>query len=165
MEFSIATLLSHFSGDKLVAPKLLEKKLSCQDEESLNKLQIVLDALEKVGLLVKERGKYRRVYEEDVVEAKLRCSSKGFCFAIQDAEQAEDIYIRESHLSNAWNGDRVLVKVTKEGSRRRSPEGEVRLILERANPSVLARVRQTDSGYRAVPLDDRLLFELALKTN
>ena len=165
MEFSIATLLSNFTGDKLVAPKFLEKKLGCEDEESLEKLEIILDTLEKVGILVKERGKYRRVYEDDVVEAKLRCSSKGFCFAIQDAEQAEDIYIRESHLSNAWNGDRVLVKVTKEGSRRRSPEGEVRLILERANPSVLARVRQTESGYRAVPLDDRLLFELALKAN
>ncbi|HEY9858117.1 MAG TPA: ribonuclease R family protein, partial [Candidatus Obscuribacterales bacterium] len=80
-------------------------------------------------------------------------------------EQAEDIYIRESHLSNAWNGDRVLVKVTKEGSRRRSPEGEVRLILERANPSVLARVKQTNIGYQAVPLDDRLLFELKLLPN
>ena len=165
MEFSIATLLSQFVGDKLVAPKVLEKKLGCQDEESLHKLQLVLETLEKVGLLVKEYGKYRRVYEEDVVEAKLRCSSKGFCFAIQESEEAEDIYIRESNLSNAWNGDRVLVKVTKEGSRRRSPEGEVRLILERANPSVLARIKPTNSGFRAVPLDDRLLFELNLKPN
>jgi len=41
------------------------------------------------------------------------------------------IYIRESNLSTAWNGDRVLVKLTKEG-RRRSPEGEVELILERS---------------------------------
>lgn len=165
MEFSIATLLANFTDDKSVAPKVLEKKLGCQDEDSLRKLQIVLDALEKIGILVKERGRYRRIYEEGVVEAKLRCSSKGFCFAIQDAEEAEDIYIRESHLSNAWNGDRVLVKVLKEGSRRRSPEGEVRLILERANPSVLARVKQTEVGYRAVPLDDRLLFELKLQTN
>jgi len=165
MEFSIATLLANFTDDKSVAPKVLEKKLGCQDEDSLRKLQIVLDALEKIGILVKERGRYRRVYEEGVVEAKLRCSSKGFCFAIQDAEEAEDIYIRESHLSNAWNGDRVLVKVLKEGSRRRSPEGEVRLILERANPSVLARVKQTEVGYRAIPLDDRLLFELKLQAN
>jgi len=165
MEFSIATLLSQFTSDKSVAPKVLEKKLGCQDEADLEKLQIALDALEKIGILVKDRGRYRRVYEEDVVEAKLRCSSKGFCFAIQDAEEAEDIYIRESHLSTAWNGDRVLVKVTKEGSRRRSPEGEVRLILERANPSVLARVKQTETGYRAVPLDDRLLFELNLRSN
>ncbi len=166
MEFSIATLLSNFTDEKLVAPKVLEKKLGCQDEECLQKLQIVLDALEKIGILVKDRGRYRRIQEEDVVEAKLRCSSKGFCFAIQDVEGADDIYIQKSHLSTAWNGDRVLVKITKEGSRRRSPEGQVRLILERVNPSVLARVRQAeDGGYRAVPLDDRLLFELDLQPN
>jgi ribonuclease R len=165
MEFSIATLLSHFSENKLIAGKVLEKKLGCDNEESIEKLQIALDALEKIGILVKERGKYRRVYEENIVEAKLRCSSKGFCFAIQDVEDAEDIYVRESHLSNAWNGDRVLVKIIKEGSRRRSPEGEVKLILERANPSLLAKIKAGNGNYKAVPLDDRLLFELCLKQN
>jgi ribonuclease R len=163
MEFSIAELLANFTDDKLVAPKALEKKLECEDDDSQIKLQIALDALEKIGILSKERGKYRRITEEGVVEGKLRCSSKGFCFAIQDVEDSEDIYIRESQLSHAWNGDRVLVRVTKEGSRRRSPEGEVRLILERANPSVLARIKQDEEGdFRAVPLDDRLLFELDL---
>ncbi len=165
MEFSIATLLSQFSDEKLVAGKILEKKLGCEDEESIQKLQIVLDALERISILDKERGKYRRVYEDNVVEAKLRCSSKGFCFAIQDVEDADDIYVRESHLSNAWNGDRVLVRIIKEGTRRRSPEGEVKLILERANPSLLAQVKRAESQYLAVPLDDRLLFELALKEN
>jgi len=162
MEFSIATLLANFTDDKLVARKVLEKKLGCEDEDSLQKLQIALEILEKVGLLLKERGKYRRVTEDGIIEAKLRCSSKGFCFAIQDTEGAEDIYIRESHLSNAWNGDRVLVRVLKEGSRRRSPEGEVKLILERSNHTLLARIKQVESGFRAVPLDDRLLFELKL---
>ncbi|GAB4241607.1 MAG: ribonuclease R [Stanieria sp.] len=165
MDFSIATILAQFVDDKLVAAKNLEKKLGCEDDESIQKLQIALDALEKIGILTKERGKYRRLYENDVVEAKLRCSSKGFCFAIQDEENADDIYVRESHLSNAWNGDRVLIKIIKEGSRRRSPEGEVKLILERANPSLLATVNAVDSGYRATPLDDRLLFELDLKQN
>jgi len=165
MEFSIATLLANFTDDKLVARKVLEKKLGCEDEESLEKLQIILEVLEKVGILVKDRGKYRRVTEEGLIEAKLRCSSKGFCFAIQDVEGSEDIYIRESHLSNAWNGDRVLVRVLKEGSRRRSPEGEVKLILERSNHTLLARIKPVESGFRAVPLDDRLLFELKLQTN
>lgn len=163
MNFSIASLLSNFQDDKLVAPKALEKKLECDSEDELRRLHIALDALERIGLLIKERGKYRRVTEDDVIEGKLRCSSKGFCFAIQDDETSEDIYVRESQLNTAWNGDRVLVRVTKEGSRRRSPEGEVRLILERANTSVLARVRKTDDGdYRAMPLDDRLLFEMEL---
>ncbi|MDY7005515.1 MAG: ribonuclease R family protein [Cyanobacteriota bacterium] len=167
MKFSIATLLANFSEDKLVAPKAVEKKLDCQDDKSIHKLQIALDALEKIGVLAKDKGRYRRLIEEAIVEAKLRCSSKGFCFAIQDSEGTEDIYIRESHLSNAWNSDRVLVKIIKEGSRRRSPEGEVKLILERANPSLLARIKQINGHngepyYRAVPLDDRLLFELDL---
>lgn len=165
MEFSIAELLANFTEDKLVAPKALEKKLNCKGEANLRRLQIALDALERIGVLVKERGKYRRVFEDDIVEGRLRCSSKGFCFAIQDIEGSEDIYIRESHLNTAWNGDRVLVRVTKEGTRRRSPEGEVRLILDRANSSVLARVKQVDSSYRAMPLDDRLLFEVELKPN
>ena len=163
MEFSIATLLAQFVDDKLVAGKNLEKKLGCEDEESIHKLQITLDALEKINVLTKERGKYRRVYEDKVVEAKLRCSSKGFCFAIQDEENADDIYVRESHLSNAWNGDRVFVKIIKDGSRRRSPEGEVKLILERSNPSLLATVVGGEEKYKAIPLDDRLLFELDLK--
>ena len=163
MEFSISALLNNFAEDKLLAPKALEKKLDCQAANSAQQLQITLEALEKVGILTKERGKYKRLPEEGIVEGKLRCSSKGFCFAIQDQDDTEDIYIRESQLNTAWNGDRVLVKVTKEGRRRRSPEGEVRLILERSNPSVIARVKKTEAGeFRAVPLDDRLLFELML---
>ncbi len=163
MDYSIATLLSYFVDDKLVAGKFLEKKLGCESPEGSEGLQIVLDALEKMGVLVKERGKYKRSPQEDVVEARLRCSSKGFCFAIQDDEDATDIYIREGNLSNAWNGDRVLVKVVKDGTRRKSPEGAVYLILDRANPSLLAQVKKNDDSYRAVPLDDRLLFELELK--
>ena len=155
MEFSIAALLANFAKDKTLTLKTLEKKLHCNSEASQRELQIAVDALEKIGVLIKERGKYRRNPQEDVIEGKLRCSSKGFCFAIQDEEGADDIYVRESQLNTAWNGDRVLVKVTKEGSRRRSPEGEVQLILERANSSVLARVKQEDNEYRATPLDDR----------
>jgi ribonuclease R len=164
MDFSIGVLLASFADDKLIAPKALEKRLDCETPEESHRLEIALDALERIGILVKERGKYRRVPDVGLVEGKLRCSSKGFCFAIQEGEEAEDIYIRESQLNSAWNGDRVLVRVTKEGRRRRSPEGEVRVILERANPSVIAHVRKTEAGqFHAVPLDDRLLFELELR--
>jgi ribonuclease R len=163
MNFSIAALLANFSEGKSITLKTLQKKLHCNDEDSIRDLQIALDALERIGVLAKERGKYYRVEEEGVVEGKLRCSSKGFCFAIQDDEAADDIYVRESQLNSAWNGDRVLVRVTKDGSRRRSPEGEVKLILERANASVLARVKTEAERYQAVPLDDRLLFEVQLE--
>lgn len=163
MEFSITQLLDNFSDDKLVTPKAIEKKLGItEDNKSVRRLQVALDALEKIGILEKDKGRYRRIHEDGLVEGRLRCSSKGFCFAIQDVEGAEDIYVRESRLSNAWNGDRVLVRVTKDGVRRRSPEGEVRLILERSNPTLLSTVKFVEDSYRAVPLDDRLLFEVEL---
>ncbi len=162
MNFSIAALLANFNDDKGVTLKTLQKKLHCHTDEATQELQIALDALERIGVLERDKGKYNRISEDGVIEGKLRCSSKGFCFAIQDDEAADDIYVRESQLNTAWNGDRVLVKVTKEGSRRRSPEGEVKLILERANASVLARVKNESGKYQAVPLDDRLLFELNL---
>ena len=85
MEFSIAELLVNLDSEKLVAPKTLEQKLECQKESDVRKLQIALDALEKIGVVEKERGKYRRIEDETAIEGKLRCSSKGFCFAIQDA--------------------------------------------------------------------------------
>ena len=69
MDFSVATLLSYFTDDKLVAGKFLEKKLECNSDEDTTSLQIVLDALERAKLLAKERGKYRRVTDEGIVEA------------------------------------------------------------------------------------------------
>ena len=166
MEFSIASLLASFTSEKSLTPKLLEQKLGTREGRGNRQLQIALDALEKLGILNKERGRYRRLEQEGMFEAKLRCSSKGFCFAIQDDDTAEDVYVRECHLSNAWNGDRVLVKVIKEGggrSRRRSPEGHVELVLDRANSSLLARVEKGEDGiFRAAPLDDRLLFRVEL---
>ena len=64
MEFSIVELLANFTDDKLIAPKVLEKKLGCDDETSFQKLQIALDALAKVGVLEKDRGRYRRIFED-----------------------------------------------------------------------------------------------------
>jgi ribonuclease R len=163
MQFTVSQLLENFAENEQVTVEALEKKLGIADNpQEIKHLQIALDALEKIGILAKDEGGYRRVPEEGLIETRLRCSSKGFCFAIQETEGAEDIYIHESRLNGAWNGDRVLVKVTKDGARRRSPEGEVRLILERANSTLLAKVKSTETGYRGIPLDDRLFFEVEL---
>jgi len=51
----------------------------------------------------------------------------------------------------------VLVRITREGGRRRSPEGGVQCILERATTNLLAQVERHEDRLVAVPLDDRLL--------
>ncbi len=56
----------------------------------------------------------------------------------------------------------MLVKVTREGGRRRSPEGGVQCILERLTPSLLAQIEQQQEQLLATPLDDRLLTSVVL---
>ncbi|MFS6818852.1 hypothetical protein AAF134_06140 [Synechococcus lacustris Tous-12m] len=78
--------------------------------------------MERIGLLNQAEEGISRTNNEALIEARLRCSSKGFCFALRE-DGGDDVYIRDHQLNHAWNGDRVLVKVTREGGRRRSPEG------------------------------------------
>ncbi|MEN9222370.1 MAG: ribonuclease R [Thermostichus sp. BF3_bins_97] len=138
--------------------------LPAQDPEAQEMLEIALEGLVRVGFLEQagDPPRYRRQQNESLVVGRLRCSSKGFCFAIRDEPGVEDVYIHGSNLSGAWNGDQVLARVTKDGNRRRSPEGEVAAVIERVNSTLVGRLKQTEQGLRVVPLDDRLLFELAL---
>ncbi|MFS8886370.1 ribonuclease R family protein [Synechococcus sp. H70.2] len=138
--------------------------LPSSDPEAPEMLEIALDGLVRAGFLEQtgDPPRYRRKPDESLVVGRLRCSSKGFCFAVRDEPGAEDVYIHGSNLSGAWNGDQVVVRITKPGNRRRSPEGEVVAVVERANRTLVGRLKQTEEGFRVVPLDDRLLFELAL---
>jgi len=104
-----------------------------------------------VGVLEESDAGISRVEDEGLIEARLRCSSKGFCFALRE-DGGEDIYIRDNQLNHAWNGDRVLVRITREGGRRRSPEGGVQCILQRNTTSLLAQVEQQNDRLLALPM-------------
>ena len=161
MKFTVADLLAQLSTDEHQPSAQLEKALGISDAEDKEKLRIGLEALERLDLVERaEEGLLRRECP-DLIPARLRCSSKGFCFALRD-DAGEDIYIRDHHLNHAWNGDRVLVRITREGGRRRSPEGSVQCILQRHTTRMLGHVERQGDQLVAVPLDDRLLTSVAL---
>ena len=58
------------------------------------------------------------------------------------------------------NGDKVLVRIIKEGYRRRSPEGIVDCILERSNQILLSKVEVINNHVYANPIDDRILSKI-----
>ncbi|MEB3240678.1 MAG: RNB domain-containing ribonuclease [Synechococcus sp.] len=155
MKFSVSDLLDQLRGESVLPVEDLEKKLALKTAVEKSQLSLALQALERVGVLQSAEAGISRQANEEVFEARLRCSSKGFCFALREGG-GEDVYIRDHQLNHAWNGDRVLIKVTREGGRRRSPEGGVQCILERANTTVLAQVERQGEQLQAVPLDDRL---------
>jgi ribonuclease R len=162
MKFTVADLLDQLSSSELLPLARLEKALGLTTKADKTLLRISLDALTRLGLVEEENEALRQLENPEFVAARLRCSSKGFCFALRE-DGGEDIYIRDHQLNHAWNGDRVLVRVTREGGRRRSPEGAVQCILARDTSSLLAQVEKREEGELvAVPLDDRLLTSIQL---
>ena len=162
MKFSVADLLDQLSYDKPVPQTTLAKILKLSNKADKERLDLAIDGLSKLGVLSRQGDEgLMRDQCEDLIDARLRCSSKGFCFAIRD-DGGDDIYIRDHQLNHAWNGDRVLVRVTREGGRRRSPEGGVQCILERSTQSLLAQVERQQERLVAAPLDDRMLTSIEL---
>ena len=162
MKFTVADLLDQVPQDGSLEVSKLEKILRLTNRADKQSLSIALKGLDRLGVLnLEEESSVSRSDDIGLIEARLRCSSKGFCFAIRD-DGGEDIYIRDHQLNHAWNGDRVLVRIIRDAGRRRSPEGGVQCILHRATTSLLAQVEQQDERVLAVPLDDRLLASIEL---
>ena len=161
MKFTVADLLDQLPSSEPLPLAKLEKALSLSQKGDKEHLRIGLEALARLGLVEQSEAGLQRRDNEALVAARLRCSSKGFCFALRD-DGGEDIYIRDHQLNHAWNGDRVLVRITREGGRRRSPEGSVQCILQRQTTSLLAQLEQQGDRLLANPLDDRLLTSIEL---
>lgn len=161
MKFSVAKLLNQLHPEKPTTVTQLRKKLSLSTESEKTQLDIALTALKALGLLRYQRGRIHLQAHDHLIPARLRSSSKGFCFAVRDGDGG-DIYIRDQHLNHAWNGDKILVQIVREGGRRRSPEGVVQCVLERANGTLLAIPKRSEHGLIAQPLDDRLPYPIQL---
>ncbi|MEB3173494.1 MAG: RNB domain-containing ribonuclease [Cyanobacteriota bacterium] len=161
MKFTVADLLDQLPASEPLALGKLEKALGLSAKGDKEHLRIGLEALQRLGLVSIDDDQLQRLGNEELIPARLRCSSKGFCFALRE-DGGEDIYIRDHQLNHAWNGDRVLVRITREGGRRRSPEGGVQCILARHTTSLLAQVEQQGERLTAQPLDDRLLTSIEL---
>ena len=142
--------------------KKLCRSLKITKKSDKNKLDIALTALEKLEIINKnEKNEYTSTKDSNHIVAKIRCSSKGYCFAVREKNK-EDIYIKENLLNYAWNGDKVLIRIIKEGYRRRSPEGIVDCILERSNQILLSKVEIINNNLYAIPIDDRILSKIKL---
>ncbi|WP_320664459.1 RNB domain-containing ribonuclease [Prochlorococcus sp. MIT 1223] len=159
---TIRNILSFLSKDETIEIKTLEKALKLTKKDLKIKLDIALKALAKLDIIdIDELYNVKLSDNTNNIKAKIRCSSKGYCFAYTEDDH-EDIYIREHSLNHAWHGDSVLVRLHKEGHRRKSPEGSVLCILERNTSSLISTIRQSESKLIANPLDDRLLEDIEL---
>ena len=160
--FTTSSIIDNLNQAEGLEYKKLCRSLKITRKSDKDKLDIALTALEKLEIINKNKdNQYTCTKDSNHILAKIRCSSKGYCFAVREKNK-EDIYIKENLLNHAWNGDKVLVRILKEGYRRRSPEGIVDCILERSNQILLAKVQIINNDLYAVPIDDRILAKIRL---
>ena len=160
--FCTSSILDSLKKDQSIEFKRLCRLLKLSKKSDKTKLEIALNALEKLEIIGKnEKNGFFNIESQTHIKARIRCSSKGFCFAVRE-DSNEDIYIKENLLNYAWNGDKVLVRILKEGIKRRSPEGVVDCILERSNKILLAKIQIIDGEVYGIPIDDRILSKIKL---
>ncbi len=159
---TLSKLLENIPEEGSLEIKKLERILKLTRKIEKDKLIIAINALNKLGIIQSdESGLIKLKRNENLVEARLRCSTKGYCFAVRN-DNSEDIYIRDQYLNNAWHGDNIFLKITKEGVRRRSPEGEIQCILERNTKTLVCLIDQQDGDLIAIPLEERILANINL---
>ena len=142
----------------------LEKSLKLTKKVDRDNLRIAINALIKLGLIHEVNNEKLIINNEtEFIKGRVRCSSKGYCFVVRE-DQDEDIYIREVNLNNALHGDSVIVLITKQGVKRRAPEGSIQCVLERHNDILLAKVEKDKltGNLKAFPLDDRISIIIEL---
>ena len=155
---SVLQILERLDREDGLELSKLEKSLKLTNKLDRDKLHIAIKALSKLGIVqFISDDKLTINNDNGLIQGRVRCSSKGYCFVVRE-DQGEDIYIREANLNNASHGDSVIVLITKQGVKRRAPEGSIQCVLKRNSDIMLAKVEldKSTGNLRAFPLDDRI---------
>lgn len=135
----------------------LAKILNIRNKEKKDFYRI-LDEMEKENLIFcDEKGRYRIIDEERYVYGEIQTHGKGFGFLLQ--KDSDDIFVSESNLNNALNGDEVIVKKYKDTSGDR-PEGKVIKITRRKNTTVVGTFQDRRNFGFVLPDENKLAQDI-----
>ena len=118
------------------------------------------------GDLIEVRGeRYGLPDLMNLLVGTISTNPRGFAFVDPDdtdvadgAEAAKGIFIAGGNLNQAMHGDRVVVRIERDGAR---PEGRIVRILERASQSIVGRFDQDGNGAGyVIPFDRRVIMDV-----
>jgi len=133
-----------------------------------------LRELERVGEIVRIRkNRYVLPSEADLITGKLSIHQAGYGFLVHEKEGEADIFVAAENTGTAMNGDRVVVRVSRDvpprhakGRRVRASqrtEGRVIRILERARETIVGTLQHSRNFYYVVPDDPRIVHDVYVK--
>ncbi|MBU8892959.1 MAG: ribonuclease R [Bacteroidales bacterium] len=119
--------------------KQIARKFDIKDDSTKGLITAILYELKDNGTLVEiSRGKFKISKQGGYITGKVDLTLKGAGYIISE-ESDEDVFVAQSNLKHALNGD--IVKVYLFAKRRgRQPEGEVVEIIEKSKVNIVGVV-------------------------
>ena len=124
---------------KLFNYKQIARQFEITDDSTKGLITAILYEQRDYGTLVEiSRGKFKFTSQGGYVTGKVDLTMKGAGYIISE-ESDEDIFVTQSNLNHALNGDTVKVYLSAK-RRGRQPEGEVVEILNRSTQNIVGIV-------------------------
>ena len=143
----------------------IAQRLGAKGRERVN-VRKTLRELEHAGEIVRVRkNRYVLPSEADLVAGKLSIHQAGFGFLVPEKSGVPDIFVAAENTGTAMNGDRVVVRISRDIPQRRAKdrhraEGRVIRILERARDTIVGTLQHSKNFYYVVPDDPRLVHDV-----
>ena len=145
-------------------PASLEKLFSIlglKGEEQQEALRRRLIAMSRDGQIISNRrGVYGLAAHMDLIAGRIQGKKDGFGFFIPD-DGSEDLFLSAREMSNLFDGDRVLARLTGFDSRGRR-EGTVVEILQRRYKEVVGRYYKESGFGLVIPDNVRISHEILI---
>ena len=155
-------------GYRPLDPNEIAQRLGGKGRDRVD-VRKTLGELERAGEIVRIRkNRYVLPSEADLVTGKLSIHQAGFGFLAQEKSGEPDIFIAAENTGTAMNGDRVVVRISRDVPQRRAKgrgagqrtEGRVIRILERARDTIVGTLQHSKNFYYVVPDDPRIVHDV-----
>ncbi|SFE74988.1 ribonuclease R [Peptostreptococcus sp. D1] len=111
---------------------------------------LIQDMFEDGELFINKKGKVGSLESYSMIKGRYGFTRKTFGFVTSEKDNS-DIYIDSDDRNGAFDGDTVLVKITKEPTGRMNKEGVVIKILERANRNIVGLFHENNGFGFVIP--------------
>ena len=132
-----------------------------------NAVRKTLRELERAGVIARIRkDRYVLPAEADLVTGKLSIHQVGYGFLASETPGQPDIFIAAENTGTAMNGDRVVVRISRDAPYDRIKgrrEGRVIRILERAHDTIVGTLQRSRNFYYVVPDDPRFVHDIYVR--
>ncbi|WP_277679937.1 ribonuclease R family protein, partial [Gracilibacillus dipsosauri] len=150
-------LLDYFQNNatKPLSVQEIEELLGLSEADEFTNLVKTLNELENSGQLIRTRkNRYGLPEKMNLIRGTIQMHAKGFAFLIPEEESMDDVYINQTDLQSAMNGDTVFVRVERSDEAGKRPEGVVVRIIERQTKQIIGTY-EDNGAFGFVIADDK----------